>query len=121
MPFIHLYTTETVGDDIAQKLTASLSSVASEVLGKSENYVMVAISPAIMRMSNVPGQAAFVDIRAIGGLTPEKNKIVSERICELLESELKVDGVCNVVHYVVLQSLDRLPIFRKLRATPSNH
>jgi phenylpyruvate tautomerase PptA (4-oxalocrotonate tautomerase family) len=90
MPFIHLYTTETVGDDIAQKLTASLSSVASEVLGKSENYVMVAISPAIMRMSNVPGQAAFVDIRAIGGLTPEKNKIVSERICELLESELKV-------------------------------
>jgi phenylpyruvate tautomerase len=90
MPFIHLYTTETVGDDIAQKLTASLSSVASEVLGTSENYVMVAISPAIMRMSNVPGQAAFVDIRAIGGLTPEKNKIVSERICELLESELKV-------------------------------
>ncbi len=90
MPFIHLYTTETIGEDAAQKLTASLSSVASEVLGKSENYVMVAISPAIMRMSSVPDQAAFVDIRAIGGLTPEKNKIVSERICELLESELKV-------------------------------
>ena len=29
-------------------------------------------------------------IATIGGLTPEKNKIVSERICELLESELKV-------------------------------
>jgi len=90
MPFIHIYTTETVEDEVSQKLTASLSSIASEVLGKSENYVMVAISPAVMRMSSVPDQAVFVDVRAIGGLTPEVNLIVSERICELLETELNI-------------------------------
>jgi phenylpyruvate tautomerase PptA (4-oxalocrotonate tautomerase family) len=90
MPFIHIYTTETVDQDVAQKLTANLSSIASEVLGKSENYVMVAISPAIMRMSNVPDQAVFVDVRAIGGLTPDTNRTVSERVCELLESELNI-------------------------------
>ena len=41
MPFIHIYTTEAVEADVAQKLTASLASIASEILGKSENYVMV--------------------------------------------------------------------------------
>jgi phenylpyruvate tautomerase PptA (4-oxalocrotonate tautomerase family) len=43
-----------------------------------------------MLMSGKPGEAAFVDVRSIGGLSGDVNQKLSETICNLLEQSLGV-------------------------------
>jgi phenylpyruvate tautomerase PptA (4-oxalocrotonate tautomerase family) len=49
---------------------------------------MVTIGSAAMLMSGKLGDAAFVDIRSIGGLTSEVNGKLSQQICKLLNDFL---------------------------------
>lgn len=51
---------------------------------------MVTASPAAILMSGQPGDAAFVDIRSIGGLTSEVNRKLSEQVCKLLSDSLGI-------------------------------
>lgn len=69
---------------------ADLSLLVAEILGKPEEYVMVTISPAAILMSGRPGDAAFVDVRSIGGLSVDKNRQLSQKICGLLNRSLSV-------------------------------
>jgi phenylpyruvate tautomerase PptA (4-oxalocrotonate tautomerase family) len=51
---------------------------------------MVAVGQAAMLMSGNPGDAAFVDVRSIGGLTKEVNRKLSQKVCKLLNDSLGV-------------------------------
>jgi len=51
---------------------------------------MVAASQAAMLMSGNPGDAAFVDVRSIGGLTQDVNRKLSEKVCKVLNDTLGV-------------------------------
>ena len=88
MPLLKLETTVALTEDKRQALLASLSKVVAETIGKPEQYVMVTASQAAMQMSGRPGDAAFVDVRSIGGLTGEVNCNLSKRVCELLHEAL---------------------------------
>ncbi len=90
MPLLKLETTVTVPDDKRKSLIAGLSKIVAETIGKPELYVMVTISPADILMSGKPGEAAFVDIRSIGGLTDDVNKQLSKKIGVLLKESLGV-------------------------------
>ena len=90
MPLLRLDTTVALSDDKRKALLASLSQIVAETIGKPEQYVMVTISPAAIGMSGKPGDAAFVDVRSIGGLGGEVNRQLSQKVCRLLNESLGV-------------------------------
>jgi len=90
MPLKKLETTFALADDKKKALLASLSKIVGGTSGKPEQYVMVVVSPAAILMSGKPGDAAFVDIRSIGGLSDEVNGQLSQKIGDLLKESLGV-------------------------------
>jgi phenylpyruvate tautomerase PptA (4-oxalocrotonate tautomerase family) len=71
-------------------LLAGLSKAVAGAIGKPEQYVMVTASQSAMVMSGKAGDAAFVDIRSIGGLNSETNRKLSQQICKLLKDSLGI-------------------------------
>ena len=51
---------------------------------------MVTASHSAMLMSGKSGDAAFVDIRGIGGLRGETNRKLSQQVCTLLKDSLGI-------------------------------
>lgn len=90
MPLLKLETTVAPSDEVRKALLASLSKVVAETIGKPEQYVMVTLSPTAILMSGKSGDAAFVDLRSIGGLSGEVCRKLSRNICALLNESLKV-------------------------------
>ena len=90
MPLLRLETTVALTEDKQQALLASLSRIVAETIGKPQQYVMVAASQAAMQMSGSPGDAAFVDVRSIGGLTDEVNRKLSQKVSQLLQGSLGI-------------------------------
>ena len=90
MPLLKLETTVALSEDKRQALLASLSKTVAETIGKPQQYVMVAASQAAMQMSGSPGDAAFVDVRSIGGLTEDVNRKLSQKVCQLLNDSLRI-------------------------------
>jgi phenylpyruvate tautomerase PptA (4-oxalocrotonate tautomerase family) len=69
---------------------AELSKVVAGAVGKPEQYVMITVSHSATLMSGKAGEAAFVDIRSIGGLNDETNRKLSQQICKLLKDSLGI-------------------------------
>src|SRR5215831_10108580 len=90
MPLLKLETTVLVSEEKRKALLASLSKAIAGTIGKPEQYVMVTISQAAMVMSGKPGDAAFVDIRSIGGLSGDVNRNLSQQVCKLLSDALGI-------------------------------
>ena len=90
MPLLKLETTVVLSEDKRQALLASLSKIVVGTIGKPQQYVMVAASQAAMQMSGSQGNAAFVDVRSIGGLTGDVNRRLSQKVCQLLHDSLGV-------------------------------
>ncbi|MGO8925613.1 MAG: phenylpyruvate tautomerase MIF-related protein [Limisphaerales bacterium] len=90
MPLLKLEITASLSDDKRKALLAALSRIVAEAIGKPEDYVMVTVSQAAMLMSGKPGEAAFVDLRSIGGLSHDVNRQLSQKLCRLLHESLRV-------------------------------
>ncbi len=90
MPLLKLETTVALSDDKKKAMLAALSEIVAGTIGKPEQYVMVVVSPAAILMSGKPGEAAFVDIRSIGGLNDDVNRQLSQKIGQLLKESLGV-------------------------------
>ena len=88
MPLLKLETTVPLTEEKRKALLASLSKTVAATIGKPEEYVMVTASQASMVMSGKPGDAAFVDIRSIGGLTADVNRKLSQQVCKSLNDWL---------------------------------
>jgi phenylpyruvate tautomerase len=92
MPLLKLETTVGVSEDKRKALLASLSKSIANATGKPEQYVMVTISQIAMLMSGKAGDAAFIDVRGIGGLSGEVNRKISQQVCKLLTDSLGISG-----------------------------
>jgi phenylpyruvate tautomerase len=90
MPLLKLETTVVLTDDQRKALLPSLSKILAETTGKPEGYVMITLSQSAMLMSGKTGDAAFVDIRGIGGLSGDVNRRLSQKVCRLLNESLGV-------------------------------
>lgn len=88
MPLLKLETTVVLPEDKRQALLAALSKTLAGATGKPEQYVMVTLGQADIVMAGKPGDAAFVDIRGIGGLTGEVNRKLSRQLGDLLHEAL---------------------------------
>jgi phenylpyruvate tautomerase len=90
MPLLKLETTVVLSEDKRQALLASLSKIVAETIGKPVQYVMVTASQVAMQMSGSPGDAAFVDVRSLGGLTDDVNRKLSQKVSQLLHDSLGI-------------------------------
>ena len=90
MPLLKLETTVVLTQDQRQALLASLSKTVAETICKPQQYVMVAASQAAMQMSGSAGDAAFVDVRSIGGLSDDVNRKLSQKVSQLLHDSLGI-------------------------------
>jgi len=90
MPLIKLQTSVHISDDQEGDLIASLSRIISECIGKPERYVMATIDETSIMMAGELGNAAFADVRSIGGLNPDVKARLSQKICKLLQESLMI-------------------------------
>lgn len=90
MPLLKLETTVPLPEEKGKPLLTALSTAVAGAIGKPEQYVMVTVSQSAMLMSGRPGDAAFVDIRSIGGLSGEVNRKLSQQVCKLLNESLGI-------------------------------
>ncbi len=90
MPLLKLETTVPLAEEKGKPLLAALSKAVASATGKPEQYVMVTAGHSVMLMSGKSGDAAFVDIRGIGGLSGETNRELSQQICRLLKDSLGI-------------------------------
>ena len=90
MPLLKLETTVALPDEKRKSLLAALSKTVAGTIGKPEQYMMVTFSHSAVLMSGKEGEAAFVDIRSIGGLSNEVNRKLSQQVCQLLQDSLGV-------------------------------
>jgi phenylpyruvate tautomerase len=90
MPLLKLETTVVLTDDKRKALLPALSKILAETTGKPEDYVMITLSQSAILMSGKTGDAAFVDIRGIGGLSDDVNRRLSQKVCRLLNESLGV-------------------------------
>lgn len=93
MPLIRLQTTETITADQKTSLCRKLSRACAETIGKPEGYQMAVVQDGLtISLGGKPGPAAFVEVRSIGGLGPDVNRRLAERVCALLAESLKIPG-----------------------------
>lgn len=90
MPLLKLETNVSLSEEKRTALVSALSKIVAETIGKPEQYVMVSITPAALLMSGKPGNAAFVDVRSIGGLTGTVNEQLTKKICALLKDSIAI-------------------------------
>ena len=90
MPLLKLETTVVLNDEKRNELLARLSGVVAETIGKPEEYVMVTANASAILMSGKAGDAAFVDVRSIGGLSAPVTRQLSQKICRVLNQSLSV-------------------------------
>lgn len=90
MPLLKLETSVVLDDKKRKDLLANLSGIVADTLGKPEDYVMVTVNSSAILMSGKSGDAAFVDVRSIGGLSANVNRQLSQKICRLLDQSLGV-------------------------------
>src|SRR3974390_1372196 len=90
MPLLKLETSVALNDEKKKTVLAALSKSVADTIGKPEQYVMVTNSQSAILMSGKAGDAAFVDIRSIGGLSGDTNRRLSQQICKLLKDSLGI-------------------------------
>jgi len=90
MPYLSIQTNQTFDTTTAKQLMQQASKTVSEVLAKSENYVMVALPPPVpMLFAGADEPAAYVELKSIG-LPQESTASLSSALCSLLCEHLGI-------------------------------
>ncbi len=90
MPLLKLETTVVLSEEKRKGLLSALSKAMAENTGKPEQYVMVTMGQTDIAMSGKAGNAAFVDIRGIGGMSGDANRKLSHQVCKVLTDNIGV-------------------------------
>ena len=90
MPLIQIKTNVMLPEKQREARLAPVSRLLAEITRKPEAYCMVAYEHAAMLFAGDPGPAAFVDVRAIGGLNREVNAKLSAALAAELKKALGV-------------------------------
>lgn len=91
MPYIGVSTSRDVPEEKREVVLKALSAAVAKSTGKPERYVMAVLTRADVVFGGEVEDAAFVDVRGIGGLTQDVNNDMTQRICSLLEAVLGIE------------------------------
>lgn len=91
MPYLQIMSSVAVRPDKREDFLKACTNLVSQSLGKPMAYVMVSLDQTHMMMGEVEDPAVMVELRSLGGLSPEKNKELSEALCDAVELYLQID------------------------------
>lgn len=104
MPYFNIETNAIIDESSIQDLTKKFSVFISELLGKPEQFVMISLKTENSLIFGGNGKStAFVQLKSIG-LPKERCTEFSEKICNLLDSEL---GIPKDRIFINFQDLER--------------
>ena len=90
MPYLQIQTNQSVNAEKSQQLMQNASKTVAEILGKSENYVMVALQQSVTMMfagNNEP--LAYLQLKSLG-LPESSTADFSQALCDLVNKELGI-------------------------------
>lgn len=91
MPFINTKTTVPLDGTKKETLTAALSRITRECLGKGENWVMTGFEDsASLSFQGSDTDIAYVEVKSFGAPSASATSRMTAEICALLERELSV-------------------------------
>ncbi|MFC1746198.1 phenylpyruvate tautomerase MIF-related protein [Candidatus Riflebacteria bacterium] len=104
MPLIKLQTQVPIADENREKLQKALSKIICSCIGKPEQYVMVCLDSSALMFAGIGGNAAFAEVRSIGGLSPAVNKKISSEICQYLDEFLEIPPERVFINFLELSA-----------------
>ena len=92
MPLIKIHPSNTSLPAIEERpLLEDLSARLAAATGKPEQYVMTCLMPrASMTFGGTHEPACYVEVKSLGGFTPEQTEALSAELCEVLGEALRV-------------------------------
>jgi phenylpyruvate tautomerase len=107
MPLLHIHASpKNINEKAIQEVHQTGAQILADVLGKSTEYVMVLVntgrSLSFAQDSQTP--CAYIEVKNIGGFTPETTAKLSQRLCELVHQKLQTPA--NRV-YIEFQNAER--------------
>ena len=99
MPMIRVQTSVKCSDT-KEKIVKGLSGILAQVTGKPERYCFSMIEDdAVIAFAGNIAKGAFIEVKGIGGLTPDVNKKLSAEICAFLKAEAGIDPAAIYINF----------------------
>ena len=90
MPYLSIQTNVPVNENQSPALLQKISKSVSDMLGKPENYVMVALQSAVPMVFGGNNQPlAYLQLKSLG-LPESSTSDFSRGLCEILQAELAI-------------------------------
>lgn len=84
MPYLNIQTNQSLSPESKDILMRQSSTLVSEGLGKSEEFMMVSIKDELpMLFGGQPGPTAFLELKSIG-IPGDKTKAICRQLCEII-------------------------------------
>ena len=99
MPLLRIQTNVAVSADKADALLSQGTDLIVNVMNKPREYVQVVLGPEVaIAFAGSREASAFVELRSLG-LPEDTAKLLSEKICDLLEVELAIPPVRVFINF----------------------
>ena len=102
MPFLHIHSSsKTINEKVIQEVHQSGAQILAEVLGKSIEYVMVLVntSSSLSFAQDDQKPCAYLEVKNIGGFTPEITEKLSMCLCEMVVQKLQTPADRVYIEY----------------------
>jgi phenylpyruvate tautomerase len=100
MPYLKVHSTVNLPEDDLEKWLEDLSREVAGALGKPERVMMVSFEETPIAMGGSCEDAAWIELRAIGGLSPEINGRLTQLLCSMLEDCLSIPPDRVYIHFI---------------------
>lgn len=100
MPMIKVETTESLSPEERNTIKTQLGKAIS-VMGKPESYLMINIADNqdMYFGGNKMDKGAYVEVKVLGNVDSAKSAAMTEKVCDIFQSELSIPGDGVYVSY----------------------
>ena len=102
MPLLHIHSSsKTFHEKVIQEVHQTGAQILAEVLGKSTEYVMVLVNTdcSLSFAQDDQTPCAYLEVKNIGGFTPETTEKLSLRLCALVNQKLQTPASRVYIEY----------------------
>ncbi|NLD94846.1 MAG: hypothetical protein GX639_19495 [Fibrobacter sp.] len=87
MPLLKVKLTEDLSAIKKEAMHSALCEIVAKVFSKPTSYIMILIEKADISMAGKCGNAAFIELRSIGGITQKNTTTFAESVTRYVTSE----------------------------------